>query len=134
MELQAADIRNTVGTNPGGREISDPYTLIETLDDLQAKGFTCHFNLTASGLEAHDANGVSLSLGPDDFNIVELFRFEGISNPSDTSVLYAIESTNGLKGTLVSSCGVYADAMSAEMIKKLDTRSSASSYPEKQDN
>ena len=127
MELQGSDI-NSTGMNPEGKEINEPDTLIETLEDLKAKGFTYDFNLTAHVLEVHNEDGICLSLSPEDFNIVDIFRFEGMSNPSDTSILYAIESNSGLKGTLVSSYGVYADAMSNEMIKKLDTRSSIATF------
>ena len=127
MELQGSDT-NSTGMNPEGKEINEPDTLIETLEDLKAKCFTYDFNLTAHALEVHNEDGIYLSLSPEDFNIVDIFRFEGMSNPSDTSILYAIESSSGLKGTLVSSYGVYADAMSNEMIKKLDTRSSIATF------
>ncbi|TDE18741.1 hypothetical protein E0F88_03830 [Dyadobacter psychrotolerans] len=110
--------------NPEHQDTNEPDTLIETLEELKKRGYTYDFNLTAHSLELQKEDGIRLNLSPEDFNIVEFFRFEGMSNPSDTSILYAIESCDGLKGTLVSSYGVYADAMSNEMIQKLDTRSS----------
>lgn len=110
--------------NPEQKDINEPDTLIETLEELKEKGYTYDFNLTAHALEIHKDDGVTLSLSPEDFTIVDIFRFEGMSNPSDSSILYVIESCDGLKGTLVSSYGMYSDAMSNEMIKKLDTRSS----------
>ena len=54
-----------------------------------------------------------------DFEIVEFYRFEGDSDPSDEAVVYAIESTTGKKGVLVSGYGISAEGMSAEMAKKL---------------
>jgi hypothetical protein len=124
MDLQPTDKDNEKKPNPSNKNMSEPDTLVETLESLQEQGFTYDFNITAHSLEFHKEDGVKLSLSPDDFDIVKVFRFEGMTNPSDMSILYAIESKDGLKGTLVSSYGVYADAMSAEMIKKLDTRSS----------
>jgi hypothetical protein len=127
MELQSEDI-NSTGKNPEEKDINEPDTLVETLEQLKNEGFTYDFNLTAHALEVHNDEGVQLTLSPDDFNIVKIFRFEGMTNPSDESILYAIESSTGLKGTMLSSYGMYADAMSNEMIKKLDTRSSIASF------
>lgn len=118
------DMSNEKTMNPEHKDINEPDTLIERLEELKERGYTYDFNLTAHALEFHKDDGINLKLNPDDFTIVEFFRFEGMSNPSDTSILYVIESCDGLKGTLVSSYGVYADAMSNEMIQKLDTRSS----------
>jgi hypothetical protein len=127
MELQSENI-NSTGKNPEEKDINEPDTLVETLEQLKKEGFTYDFNLTAHALEVHSDEGISLTLSPDDFNIVKVFRFEGMTNPSDESILYAIESNTGLKGTILSSYGMYADAMSNEMIKKLDTRSSIASF------
>ncbi|MCE7043888.1 hypothetical protein [Dyadobacter sp. CY312] len=124
MDLQEPDMSQEKNMNPEHQDINEPDTLIEKLEELKERGFTYDFNLTAHSLELHKDDGIRLNLSPEDFNIVEFYRFEGMSNPSDTSILYVIESCDGLKGTLVSSYGVYADAMSNEMIKKLDTRSS----------
>ncbi|CAG5005428.1 hypothetical protein DYBT9275_03580 [Dyadobacter sp. CECT 9275] len=123
MNLSENRTEQEPNMNPEHQNINEPDTLIERLEELKERGFTYDFNLTAHALEVHKGDGISLTLSPDDFNIVEVYRFEGMSNPSDTSILYAIESCDGLKGTLVSSYGVYADAMSNEMIRKLDTRS-----------
>lgn len=124
MDLQGSDQDKVKKPHPSNKNMSEPDTLIETLEDLQEQGYTYDFNLTAHALEVHKDDGICLTLSPEDFDIVQVYRFEGMTNPSDMSILYAIESKDGLKGTLVSSYGVYADAMSNEMIKKLDTRSS----------
>ncbi|GGC02024.1 hypothetical protein [Dyadobacter sediminis] len=129
MDLQHTDKDNENKPHPSNKNMSEPDTLVETLESLQEQGYTYDFNMTAHSLEFHKEDGIKLSLSPDDFDIVKVFRFEGMTNPSDMSILYAIESKDGLKGTLVSSYGVYADAMSAEMIKKLDTRSSLIVHP-----
>lgn len=52
-----------------------------------------------------------------DFEIVEVFRFEGNTDPSDEAIVYAIESVKGTKGILVSGYGISAEGMSAEMAK-----------------
>jgi hypothetical protein len=129
MDLQNSNLVNNNGDSPKQEDINEPDTLLATLEALKKKGFTYDFNLTAHALEAHQEDGVPIKLSPDDFTIVEVFRFEGMSNPSDGSILYAIESNDGINGTLVSSYGVYADSMSNEMIKKLDTRNAIIGFP-----
>jgi len=124
MDPQQPDMSKEKAMNPENSDTNEPDTVIERLEELKERGFTYDFNMTAHALEVHKEDGVRLNLSPDDFDIVEVYRFEGMTNPSDMSILYAIESCDGLKGTLLSSYGVYADAMSNEMIKKLDTRSS----------
>lgn len=119
--------------NPKNQDINEPDTVMERLEELKGRGYTYDFNLTAHALEAHQEDGVTLTLSPDQFNIVEFYRFEGMSNPSDTSILYAIEATNGVKGTLISSYGMYADEMSNEMIQKLDTRMAGIIFPDEEE-
>jgi hypothetical protein len=36
-------------------------------------------------------------------------RFEGASDPADNTILYVIETNDGIKGTLVDAYGSYAD-------------------------
>lgn len=89
-------------------------TLSEAISSLRSRGYTTDFNLAENCLIC---NGTRFDVS--DFEIVETFRFEGASNPDDSSILYAIESNKGDKGLLVSAYGMYAEGMSAEMAKKL---------------
>lgn len=91
-------------------------TLVEALDDLRSRGFTADFSLKDDSLECA---ALQLNLHPEDFEIVELYRFEGIANPDDSSILYAIEGKGGLKGALVNAYGMYADPVSAALAAKL---------------
>ena len=68
-------------------------------------------------------NENNVCLNPDEFEIVEVYRFEGDSNPSDEDVVYAIASKDGnSKGVVTSAFGMYADNACAEMIKKLSIK------------
>jgi len=92
-------------------------SLIDALKDLKQRGFTVDFNLAFDHVKCQ-ASGVCLN--PSQFEITEHYRFEGNSNPDDSSVVYAIESKDGsMKGTLVSAYGMYSDNISDEMIQKL---------------
>jgi len=37
------------------------------------------------------------------------YRFEGVSDPDDMAIVYAIETRSGVRGILVDAFGVYSD-------------------------
>lgn len=91
--------------------------MVTALNDLKLRGFTTDFNLLFDELQC-STSGTRLQ--PEEFEIVEHHRFEANTNPDDSSVLYAIQSTDGkLKGVLVNAYGVYGEALSDKMISKL---------------
>lgn len=94
----------------------DYQNLVEALNDLKTRGYENDFNIKPFCLEC---TSLQLQLHPEDFEIKEVYRFEGMSNPSDNSVLYAIESKKGIKGVLVDAYGAYAEALTSEMANKL---------------
>ena len=89
-------------------------TVTEAVNGLKKRGFDLDFNLLENCLvcKEHRFNAA-------DFEIVEVYRFEGDSDPADEAVVYAIESANGVKGVLVSGYGISADTMSTAMAAKL---------------
>ena len=89
-------------------------TVSQAVNDLKKRGYTLDFNLKASSLECQGKE-----FDPKDFEITEFHRFEGNSDPGDESVVFAIESKNGLKGVLVNAFGIYSEPLSDEMVKKL---------------
>lgn len=94
----------------------NPYaTLTAALQSLQKEGYTRDFNQLENALECKEIN---CTYDPKQFTITKTYRFEGMSSAGDNSVLYAIETDDGEKGTLVDAYGVYADAISPEMIQK----------------
>ena len=91
-------------------------TLSEATNDLQKRGFTHDFNLEKDRIYCKQLN---MHYRPKEFNVTEVYRFEGMSNPDDNSVVYAIETSNGDKGILVDAYGAYAESISEEMLRKL---------------
>jgi hypothetical protein len=92
-------------------------TVTEALKDLKDRAFILDFNIAFDKIICEN-NG--LCLNPTEFEIVEIYRFEGDTNPSDEDIVYAIQSKSGeIKGTMTSAYGMYAEAISNEMIKKL---------------
>ena len=92
-------------------------TVTGALNGLKARGYITNFNIAFDKLICGEKK---TCLNPGEFEIVEVHRFEGNSNPADEDVVYAVESITGnIKGVITSAFGLYADAASTEMIKKL---------------
>lgn len=92
-------------------------TLSTAILDLQKRGYTEDFNLKNDCIECKILN---YSMNTDQFEVDEMYRFEGDSNPDDSSILFAISSeTFKLKGLLVDAYGAYATPLNTEMIQKL---------------
>ena len=96
--------------------MKDYETLSEAVDDLQKRGYTQDFNLKPHCLQCVS---LKLELRPEDFDVDEVHRFEGMSSTDDNSVIYAISSSEGIKGILVDAYGLYAENISEQMRKKL---------------
>lgn len=92
-------------------------TVVEALEGLKTKGYTLDFNIAFDNIICREKN---ICLNPNEFEITEVHRFEGSTNPADEDVIYVVESKDGnLKGSITSAYGAYADTLSTEMIKKL---------------
>jgi len=91
-------------------------TLTDALEALRGRGFTHDFNLEPDALHCPE---LDLRIHPEQFTIDEQYRFEGMSDPDDNDILYAISSGTGVKGVLVNAYGPYADTLSADMAAKL---------------
>jgi len=92
-------------------------TVSSALNSLKARGYAKDFNIAFDKLICTDTDEC---LNLHEFEITEVYRFEGESNPSDEAVVYAVESKDGnMKGALVNAYGPYADSLSDDMIKKL---------------
>ncbi len=91
--------------------------LVVALDDLKKRGYTTDFNIAFDTIQCSQTGA---KLSPDEFEIVEHYRFEANTNPDDSSVLYVIQSHDGTKkGVLINAYGPYGDAMSDSLIQKL---------------
>lgn len=90
--------------------------ILDAIRDLQKRGYVYDFNLEEDCLTCSD---IDIALRPDEFEIKEVYRFEGESNPEDNSIVYGIASKYGLNGILINAYGVYSDAYSDALVSKL---------------
>jgi len=95
----------------------DLKTMASCLNKLSMDGYNENFQVTDKGLSSF---GKNTFYKPEDIRIVNFFRFEGASDPADNSILYAIETNDGRKGTLTDAYGPYADLETEKFIKKVE--------------
>ncbi len=91
-------------------------SVTQALADLQARGYTDEFDFKDDHLFC---NSHGIRFNPLELKITEVYRFEGESDPEDSSVVYAIESASGLRGVLVDAYGAYADRKKTAFINSL---------------
>lgn len=94
-------------------------TVTEAVSGLRKRGYSIDFN---KNYDTINCSKSGLSLKPDEFEIAEVHRFEGNSDPADEAVVYAIESKHGDKGILVDGFGPSSDAASEALVEKLAMR------------
>jgi hypothetical protein len=91
-------------------------TLSERMNVLKKKGYDEEFKIAGNKMQTADG---AQSFGPDQIKINEHFRFEGESDPGDMTVLYAIETENGIKGVLIDGFGTYSDPDNLAFMQKI---------------
>ncbi|WP_276482158.1 hypothetical protein [Paraflavitalea pollutisoli] len=77
-------------------------TLVQVLEKLRQQKKDNEFRLTPEGFTI----GRGKHYQPDDLKIIRTFRFEGESNPDDSSILYVIEAKDGTVGYSLDAYGV----------------------------
>ncbi len=103
-------------------------TVSEVLNRLKKDGYNVDFNLSESCLVCQ---GNSLELYPEDFVVDKHYRFEGISDPADEAIVYAISSDkHRVKGTLVDGYGIYSDSLTHAMLKALQEKPASAAAQE----
>jgi quercetin dioxygenase-like cupin family protein len=94
-------------------------TLSGTIERLNGEGYTAHFGVVGNRLRAFESGE---AFEAHEVVIREYQRFEGVSNPDDMAVVYAIESANGIRGSLVDAFGVYSDPRVSTFLQDVPIR------------
>lgn len=102
------------------KKINIMRSLTEVLMTLENRGEDNEFTLSAQGHIFHNAKS-----GGDyqaaDLKIIKTYRFEGESDPGDTSVIYLIQANDGQRGYILDAYGTYSADSSrfAEALKAI---------------
>ncbi|AXT51129.1 hypothetical protein D1818_09935 [Aquimarina sp. BL5] len=81
-------------------------TLLEDIQNVKKQGFTVDFLFKDDMIYDRKTNK---GYGKRDCVLIEYCRHEGLSDPSDASILFLIACFDGVKGCLSSNYGVHAD-------------------------
>ncbi|MFS4417333.1 hypothetical protein [Maribacter sp. 2307ULW6-5] len=81
----------------------------EYINDYVAKGYEKNYRIEQGKLRELESKN---TFGPSEVHIHAEHRFEGTTNPSDMSILYAVETRDGGKGTVLAN---YSPAADTEM-------------------
>lgn len=88
-------------------------TVTDAINQLNKKGYTTNYRLTDNGITCDEG-----TFSPEQFEITEVYRYEGQTDPADQATVYAIESNSGLKGVLVTGYGATSN-LSGNILNKL---------------
>lgn len=77
-------------------------TLSERMRELHAAGWIEQFSVSDGGLRC---DGCSCWAAPEHVDVDKVYRFEGLSDPGDESILFAISMPCGHRGTLPAAYG-----------------------------
>ena len=94
-------------------------TLSGVLEKLRIRKQDNEFIMTEAGF----ISPAGKLYNAEDLTIIKTYRFEGDSDPSDSSILYLIEANDGLIGYSIDAYGVYSnhDGVSYdEFIRKIN--------------
>ena len=88
----------------------------ENIEKYQNQGYKSNYNVKdASLLDV----ATKKKYKPVEVTVVKEYRYEGMSNPSDMSILYIIETADNNKGTALIGYGPSGDLNAAEFFKAI---------------
>jgi hypothetical protein len=98
--------------------MKDYGTLSQAINKLKLEeGYDLDFNLLDEEIQNKTKNE---TYQLHEFKVDKILRFEGMSNPDDNAILYAISTNNGGKGILIDGYGISGGQVSKAMMDKLN--------------
>ncbi|PWI30265.1 hypothetical protein DI383_07345 [Flavobacteriaceae bacterium LYZ1037] len=89
---------------------------LDLITKYQNKGYTSNFKCEEGSLIELDTKNM---YSPKQIIIEREHRFEGMSNPSDMSILYVIKTHDGVKGMVTANYGVNSDTELDDFFKNI---------------
>lgn len=84
-------------------------TVSKALEELAEKGYTIDYNLQED----------KIINSPADFTIMEIYRYEGATDPGDEATVFGIKSSTGETGTFVAGMNAYTENSAAQVLNEL---------------
>lgn len=92
-------------------------TVSEAINKLREEGFVTDFNIEDNSIVCSTER-----FKVEELEIVDVYRYEGDTDPSDEAIVYAIESKSGVKGILVNGYGASSDSSTSAIIDQMKMR------------
>lgn len=124
MDTPNSNVNNQNLNQPNDRMtyMTDEETIITK---LEADGFTDQFRVEKKLLRS--TADPKKSYKPKEIKAVNFYRYEGNSDPDDMSIIYAIETIDGRKGTLMDAYGNYSDDDTGAFMQDVEIQKKVSS-------
>ena len=123
---------NTLNNNSDNKHYTEANDRLTFMTDeekivkkLEAEGFTDQFRVEKKMLQS--LTDPKKKYKAKDIISVNFYRYEGISDPDDMSIIYAIETADGQKGTLVDAYGRYSDEETGAFMQDVEIHKKVSS-------
>ncbi len=98
-------------------------TVTEAMTGLKERGYLTDIELFVEK-ECLACHKTSSYLSPEEFEIDEIHRFEGDSDPGDEMIVYGISSSiHNMKGIVVNAYGLYSDPVTYKIVSRLKKHS-----------
>ena len=107
-------------------KFEDMKSLSGCIDRAAAYGYREQFAVDEEGLKTFHSGRHYVA---HDVKIMNFYRFEGNSDPEDNSIMYFLETSDGIKGILVDAYGAYADSKVAAFIVQVEKLHEENSSP-----
>ena len=95
-------------------------TIREAIERLRAVGYTIDWQSTGEGRLRCIACG--LTVEPSMVRIDEVVRFEGVSDPGDEAILFALSTDDGHQGIYTTAYGLDTPTRDLDVVAALDPR------------
>jgi hypothetical protein len=87
------------------------------MNKLVQDGYDGNFIVNETGMFV---SGQRRIYRPSEVIILNFYRFEGESDPADNSILYVLETNDGIQGLLSDSYGMYSDPNISKFIGEIE--------------
>ena len=91
-------------------------TMVSAITELQKRGYTHNFHVNEN-CQLEEQKGRYYP--PTQVELVEFHRFDGMTNPSDDSILYVVKTSSGLKGIVVDSYGYNGSDITSKFMNEV---------------
>lgn len=92
-------------------------TMSACMNKAVKEGFVDSFKVSSKGMYAPATDKY---YKPEEVSVINFYRFEGESDPSENAILYTIQTADGVKGMLIDAYGAYSDVKVSDFMTHVE--------------